>query len=157
VPLLDKLRINQIVFNLLSNAVKYTPEGGHIRCTVRAQPLPDGRPPLPADPVADNGIGMSGNSRRCCSLPFTQENRDDNSELRGSGLGLAITKRLVELMGGTISVESKSGSGLGIYRGPDGRTARRRRRSPRPRRRRDGRAEPAFWRGGMCCCARTIP
>jgi K+-sensing histidine kinase KdpD len=68
-PRFDKLRINQIVFNLLSNAVKYTPEGGTIRLY---GPLLRGaarRPARSLDPVADNGVGMSGNSRRCSSRP----------------------------------------------------------------------------------------
>jgi len=110
VPVIDKLRVNQIVFNLLSNAVKYTPEGGTIRYTARMDARPGNRLAVRLQ-AADNGVGMSEKFQSVLFTPFTQEARDDNSEARGSGLGLAITKRLVELMGGTISVESAIGAG----------------------------------------------
>jgi signal transduction histidine kinase len=110
VPLLDKVHFNQIIFNLLSNAVKYTPEGGRISFSSVFSPC--GSDKLSACiRVADNGIGMSEKFQEVLFSPFTQEERDDISESRGSGLGLAITKRLVELMGGTISVESEIGKG----------------------------------------------
>ena len=110
VPLQDKLRINQIVFNLLSNAVKYTPEGGSITYICRANVLPNGRISMHIQ-VADSGIGMSREFQKVLFTPFTQENRSDISESRGSGLGLAITKQLVDLMGGTIAVDSQIGRG----------------------------------------------
>jgi signal transduction histidine kinase/CheY-like chemotaxis protein len=110
VPMVDKLRVNQIVFNLLSNAVKYTPEGGEISYTGLTEKLPDGRLSMTIK-VKDNGIGMSEKFQRVLFTPFTQESRNDNSESRGSGLGLAITKHLVELMGGTIAVKSEVGVG----------------------------------------------
>ena len=113
VPLFDKLRINQIIFNLLSNAVKYTPEGGTITYTTRARALPGERMAVRLE-VSDNGIGMSESFQKLLFTPFSQENRDDNSEFRGSGLGLAITKQLVDLMGGTITVESAIGRGTRI-------------------------------------------
>ena len=110
VPLMDKLRTNQIVFNLLSNAVKYTPEGGEIRFSAVSEVLPGDRLAMKIV-AADNGIGMSEKFQKMIFDPFTQEGRNDNSEVRGSGLGLAITKRLVDLMGGTIGVESEIGKG----------------------------------------------
>ena len=110
VPLLDKLRINQIVFNLLSNAVKYTPEGGEISYYSHSELLAGQRLEMEIR-VSDNGIGMSEGFQKMLFDPFTQEGRNDNSEIRGSGLGLAITKKLVELMGGSITVESGLGSG----------------------------------------------
>lgn len=110
VPMLDKLRVNQIVFNLLSNAVKYTPEGGTIRYRVKETRLPGKYMAMHIE-VSDNGIGMSAEFQKTLYEPFTQENRDDCSELRGSGLGLAITKKLVGLMGGTIAVDSAPGRG----------------------------------------------
>jgi signal transduction histidine kinase/ActR/RegA family two-component response regulator len=110
VPLQDKLRVNQIAFNLLSNAMKYTPEGGEITYTARAQVREDGRLSMCIQ-VADNGIGISEEFQKVLFTPFTQEGRNDNSEFRGSGLGLAITKQLVELMDGSISVESTVGRG----------------------------------------------
>jgi signal transduction histidine kinase/CheY-like chemotaxis protein len=110
VPLFDKLRINQVVFNLLSNAVKYTPEGGTICYRVNETLLPENRIAMHVE-VIDNGIGMSPGFQKILFEPFTQEDRDDNSEIRGTGLGLAIAKKLVTLMGGTISVKSEPGKG----------------------------------------------
>ena len=110
VPVQDKLRINQIVFNLLSNAVKYTPENGTITYQAAAGPAADGRMTMHIE-VSDNGIGMSDSFQKVLFTPFSQEGRDDVSEQRGSGLGLAITKKLVDLMGGTISVDSQIGRG----------------------------------------------
>jgi len=110
VPVMDKLRVNQIVFNLLSNAVKYTPEGGDIRYVGSSRTLSDNRLAMQIR-VTDNGIGMSEKFQKLLFDPFTQEGRNDNSEIRGSGLGLAITKCIVELMGGTISVQSSPGVG----------------------------------------------
>jgi PAS domain S-box-containing protein len=111
VPLFDKLRINQVVFNLLSNAVKYTPEGGTVSYRAHFGPAgPDGRIEVCIE-VGDNGVGMSEEFQKVLFEPFTQENRVDASEQRGTGLGLAITKRLMDLMGGTISVSSRVGIG----------------------------------------------
>jgi CheY-like chemotaxis protein len=110
VPLFDKLRINQVVFNLLSNAVKYTPEGGTIRYRVIEKKQGGSRMSMHID-VIDNGIGMSEEFQKVLFDPFTQENRRESSEMRGSGLGLAITKRLIDAMGGTISVKSRLGEG----------------------------------------------
>jgi signal transduction histidine kinase/CheY-like chemotaxis protein len=110
VPVIDKLRINQIVFNLLSNAVKYTPEGGEIVYRSEGERLPDGRLALHIR-VSDNGVGMSEAFQKVLFTPFTQEARNENSDQRGSGLGLAITRQLVERMGGTISAVSRPGEG----------------------------------------------
>ena len=110
VPLADKLRTNQVMFNLLSNAVKYTPEGGTIAYRVVTRMSSPGR--IAVDHViSDNGIGMSDEFQNVLFEPFSQEARNDNSETRGTGLGLAIVKKLVDLMGGTIAVESKIGRG----------------------------------------------
>jgi len=110
IPLQDKLRFNQVMFNLLSNAVKYTPEGGEIRIAIREQVLDETHMKMTAT-VADSGIGMSEQFQKVLFTPFTQENRDDNSETRGTGLGLAITKKLIEAMHGTINVKSDLGKG----------------------------------------------
>ena len=107
----DKLSINRVVFNLLSNAVKYTPEGGTIWYKAEGSLRPDKKQIALHVEVRDNGIGISREFQKVIFEPFSQENRDDNSNLRGSGLGLAITKKLVELMGGTIKVESELGKG----------------------------------------------
>jgi signal transduction histidine kinase len=110
VPLIDKLRVNQIVFNLLSNAVKYTPEGGIIRYRVLEKKLDDGRMSMHID-IIDNGIGMSEDFQKVLFDPFTQENRVYSAEMRGTGLGLAITRRLIDAMDGSIAVSSRPGHG----------------------------------------------
>ena len=112
-PLVDKLRMNQIIFNLLSNAVKYSPEGSRIQYRDISSLLPDGRV-RDCIEVADQGAGMSAEFQRVLFEPFTQENRIDNSEMRGTGLGLAIAKKLLDAMGGSIQVESQLGKGTTI-------------------------------------------
>ena len=108
-PLLDKLRVNQIVFNLLSNAVKYTPEGGRIECDLD-QHFEGEKIRLTAL-VRDNGIGMSEEFQSVLFQPFTQEERMPDARSGSSGLGLAIVKRLIDLMDGSITVESAPGLG----------------------------------------------
>jgi len=110
IPIMDILRFNQIMFNLLSNAVKYTPEGGSIELEVMNELVPGHRERIAAS-VRDNGIGISKKFQEVLFDPFSQEGRNDVSESRGTGLGLAIVKKLVDLMGGTISVESRPGEG----------------------------------------------
>jgi signal transduction histidine kinase/CheY-like chemotaxis protein/ligand-binding sensor protein len=111
VPIMDKLRTNQIAFNLLSNAVKYTPEGGTITCRMEMKPLgEDGRVNLVLE-VQDTGIGISREFQKSLFMPFMQEGRNDAADNRGSGLGLAIVKKLVDRMGGTINVRSTPGKG----------------------------------------------
>jgi signal transduction histidine kinase/CheY-like chemotaxis protein/PAS domain-containing protein len=111
IPLFDKLRINQVLFNLLSNAVKYTPEGGTI-CYRANYTDPDENGRLTAEfEIGDNGRGMSEEFQKHLFESFTQESREDTSEVRGSGLGLAIVKRLMDLMGGSVSVRSRLGAG----------------------------------------------
>jgi signal transduction histidine kinase/CheY-like chemotaxis protein len=109
-PVLDILRINQIYFNLLSNAVKFTPEGGEIQVTVREELKENGRERLTVK-IRDNGIGMNEDFQKVIFEPFTQENRDDVSEKRGSGLGLAIVKKIIDAIGGTITVKSRVNEG----------------------------------------------
>jgi signal transduction histidine kinase len=110
VPVADKLRCNQIIFNLLSNAVKYTPEGGHITYSISQKEIAPRRVEI-VHRVQDDGIGMSKEFQALLFQPFTQENRLVNSEAKGTGLGLAIVKKLVDVMGGTVEVESRAGKG----------------------------------------------
>ena len=110
IPIVDILRFNQIMFNLLSNAVKYTPEGGRISLRVYNELIPGHRERITAI-VSDSGIGISGEFQKVIFEPFSQEGRSDISEDRGSGLGLSIVKKLVDLMGGTITVKSRQGEG----------------------------------------------
>jgi signal transduction histidine kinase len=110
VPMLDTLRINQVLFNLLSNAVKFTPEGGTVTCRLRERLAENGRLAIEGE-VSDTGIGMSEPFQKQLFEPFTQEMRNDNSETRGTGLGLAIVKKLLDLMGCEITVQSEMGRG----------------------------------------------
>ena len=107
----DKLRINQILINILSNAVKYTQKGGCISLSVTE--LPQGLPGCSRVrfAVADNGQGMSEDYQKVIFDPFSREQDAPVNQIRGSGLGMAITKSLVDLMGGTIQVESRLGQG----------------------------------------------
>ena len=111
IPLMDILRVNQIYFNLLSNAVKYTPEGGHIRVQLKDELCPGQKRVRVTTQISDDGIGMSEKFQKILFEPFVQENRDDSSEMRGSGLGLAIVKKIIDALGGEISVKSQIGQG----------------------------------------------
>ncbi len=107
----DKMRINQILINLLSNSVKYTPENGTI--TMRVDELPqvvDNYSRIRFT-ISDNGLGMSEDFLKVIFDPFTREDTKVTHEIQGTGLGMAITKSLVDLMGGSIKVESKLGEG----------------------------------------------
>lgn len=109
--ILDKLRFNQIVFNLLNNAVRYTPSGGRIELRMRELEQVDERLHMQLV-IRDNGIGMSKEFQEHMYEPFSREGREaENYDGRSSGLGLAIVKSLVELMGGTIRVESEPDKG----------------------------------------------
>ena len=108
-PLADRLRFNQIFFNLLSNAVKYTPAGGTVTLLCDLQRRPGGLTLYAR--VEDTGVGISPGFLPHVFEAFTQEGRSDISADRGSGLGLAIVKKMVDLMGGTIAVQSTLGQG----------------------------------------------
>ena len=110
IPLMDILRVNQIFFNLLSNSMKYTPEGGTISVHM-AETCRPGKKDRVTVIISDNGIGMSDAFQNVIFQPFTQENRNDISEMRGTGLGLAIVKKLIDAMDGKISVKSAVGKG----------------------------------------------
>ena len=107
----DKLRLSEILSNLLSNAVKYTAEGGHLALTVHGlRQTTQGYVHLLFE-VTDNGIGMSPEFVQHIFEPFSRESNSTLSGIQGAGLGMTITKSLVDLMGGTISVESVQGRG----------------------------------------------
>ncbi len=107
----DKLRINQILLNLLSNAVKYTPGNGNIRLRVEELPQVVSNYSRIRITVSDNGMGMSEEYLKVIFTPFTREESEPIRKIQGTGLGMAITKSLVDLMGGTIHVESELGKG----------------------------------------------
>ena len=107
----DKLRLNQILLNLLSNAVKYTPAGGSIGLVIEEMEQNVHRHAHLRFVVKDNGLGMSEEFVQTIFQPFSREQTNAKKEIQGTGLGMAITKNIVDLMGGTISVESKQGVG----------------------------------------------
>lgn len=107
----DKLRINQILLNLLSNAIKYTPEKGSIELCIEASDCARSNHTHIKFEVKDNGIGMSESFLKTVFDPFSREQTEATKEIQGTGLGMAITKNIVNLMGGTISVESELGKG----------------------------------------------
>ena len=101
----DRLRIKQVLVNLLSNAVKFTPEGGLIRVTARA----NGRKAVIS--VSDTGIGIPKSEHESIFDKFYQVSATTKGVREGTGLGLAITKHLVEAHGGEMSLESEPGKG----------------------------------------------
>ncbi|WP_300344162.1 response regulator [uncultured Oscillibacter sp.] len=107
----DKLRINQILINLLSNAVKYTPAGGRIEMRVEELPQVVEKYSRIRFTISDNGLGMSPEYLKVIFDPFTREEKKSTHGIQGTGLGMAITKSLVDLMGGSIRVESTPGRG----------------------------------------------
>ncbi|MCH5155025.1 MAG: response regulator [Clostridiales bacterium] len=107
----DKLRLNQIMLNILSNAVKYTQVGGTIKMNVERLKQKISNHAHIRFIVEDNGIGMSPEYLKTIFEPFSRETTDKTKGIQGTGLGMAITKNIVDLMGGTISVESELGKG----------------------------------------------
>ena len=108
--LADPNRLNQVLMNILSNAVKYTPRGGHIRFEAEELPRNEHYARYRFI-VQDDGIGMSEAYQKTLFDPFTREEKSGTNKVQGTGLGMAITKSIVDLMGGSISVESATGKG----------------------------------------------
>lgn len=108
--LVDPNRLNQVLMNILSNAVKYTPQGGHIRLDVEELSHTEHYAKY-RFVVQDDGIGMSAVYQKTLFDPFTREEKSGTNRVQGTGLGMAITKSIVDLMGGTIHVESAPGKG----------------------------------------------
>ncbi|MEO5340758.1 MAG: response regulator [Magnetococcus sp. MYC-9] len=117
----DPLRLEQVLMNLISNALKFTEQGG-VRVWVTCEQKPAGLPaepePSPTDGrvvltflVQDSGIGLSQEQSDRLFKPFSQADSSTTRQYGGTGLGLSICKRLVELMGGRIWVESRPGHG----------------------------------------------
>ena len=107
----DKQRINEILVNILGNAVKYTPEGGRIEFTINESPSSSEGFQNVRFSIKDNGIGMKPEYKDKIFDAFSREDKGSTKGIQGTGLGMAITKSLVELMGGTIRVESEEGKG----------------------------------------------
>ena len=109
--LADKLKINQILINLLSNAIKYTQSTGTINFTISQRKSAKAGFATYEFRVKDNGMGMSEEFLKHIFDPFEREATSTKSGIQGTGLGMTITKKMVELMGGTISVTSKKNEG----------------------------------------------
>ena len=107
----DKLRLDQILLNILSNAIKFTPNGGTISFRVIEKPSPAPETANFEFRIKDNGIGMSKEFQKTIFDAFTRERTSTVSGIQGTGLGMAITKNIVDMMGGTISVQSEEGKG----------------------------------------------
>jgi signal transduction histidine kinase/CheY-like chemotaxis protein len=107
----DKLRLQQVLLNILSNAVKFTEVGGAIGLRVVEKPSHTPNHARYEFRVKDNGIGMSEEFQQHIFEPFTREETSTVSGIQGTGLGMAITKNIIDMMGGTISVNSRLGEG----------------------------------------------
>ena len=106
----DELILAQVITNLLSNAVKFTPEDGLIVLNIEKTAEAGDEVTLQIE-VADNGIGISEEHQSRLFTSFEQADNTISGKFGGTGLGLAISKRIVELMGSTIWIESKLGEG----------------------------------------------
>lgn len=114
--LCDSVRLNQILLNLLSNAFKFTPAGGKINIFLEQESSPRGAEFVRTHlRVKDTGIGMSPAFKEKIFESFSREDNERVNQIMGTGLGMAITKYLVELMGGTIRVESTQGVGTEFH------------------------------------------
>ncbi len=106
----DKLRLNQILLNILTNAVKFTQAKGSISLKVSEAPVDENVSSYEFR-IKDNGIGISEEFRQNIFEAFTRERSSTVSGIQGTGLGMAITKNIVDMMGGTITVDSTEGEG----------------------------------------------
>ncbi|WP_275443066.1 PAS domain-containing hybrid sensor histidine kinase/response regulator [Petralouisia muris] len=109
--LCDKLKLNQVLLNLLSNAMKFTKPGGMVSVRIlQKKTAPEGYAAYEFQ-VKDTGIGMSPEFLKNVFEPFERERTSTVSKTQGTGLGMAITRNIVDMMGGTIAVDSKVGKG----------------------------------------------
>ena len=107
----DKTRLNQVLLNLLSNAIKFTAPGGTVSVRVsQLQNAPEGKG-LYEIRVKDTGIGMSQEFAERIFEPFERERTSTVSKIQGTGLGMAISKNIIDMMGGTIEVQTEQGKG----------------------------------------------
>ncbi|MCM1040294.1 MAG: response regulator [Ruminococcus sp.] len=113
--IVDSLRLNQVLINILGNAVKYTNAGGSVTLLIRELASEDPTVGNYEISVKDTGIGMSKEYLPHVFEVFSREYNSTVSKIQGTGLGLAITKNIVEMMGGTIRVESELGKGTEFF------------------------------------------
>ena len=109
--LADAVRIREVLVNILGNAVKFTDDGGTITFETSYHPGVDAQHMVARYKVSDTGIGMSEEFLEHIFDEFSQEESTARTKYKGTGLGMAISKRYVDLMGGTISVQSRKGAG----------------------------------------------
>ena len=107
----DRLRLSQVLLNILTNAIKFTPNGGTIGFQVIEHPTPATGTTTFEFRIEDTGIGMSKEFQETIFDAFTREQTSTVSGIQGTGLGMAITKNIVDMMGGTITVQSEEGAG----------------------------------------------
>ena len=107
----DAVRIREVLVNILGNAVKFTDDGGSIIFEMNYHPWEDDKHIVVCYRISDTGVGMSEEFVEHIFDEFSQEENSARTQYKGTGLGMAITKRYVDLMGGTISVESKKNEG----------------------------------------------
>ena len=109
--LTDTTKVKEIFVNILSNAIKYTPPGGSVMINVDELVCDESGYMMVRTRVSDTGIGMSQDYLTKIFDAFTRERNTTKSKITGSGLGMSIVKRYVDLLGGTIDVESEPGKG----------------------------------------------
>ncbi|MFD0676911.1 MULTISPECIES: response regulator [unclassified Paenibacillus] len=105
----DTLRLEQILLNLISNAIKFT-DSGHVALLIRIVEHKDGEAAIRFS-VTDTGIGMTPEQMKLLLQPFMQADQSTSRKFGGTGLGLIISKNMIEMMGGTLSIESEPGIG----------------------------------------------
>ncbi|RGY78861.1 transporter substrate-binding domain-containing protein [Dorea sp. AM58-8] len=109
--LTDTTKVKEIFVNILSNAMKYTPSGGSVMVDVAELPCDEPGYMIEKIRVSDSGIGMSPEYMTNIFEAFTRERNTTKSKIAGTGLGMSIVKKYVDLLGGTINVESELGKG----------------------------------------------
>ena len=109
--LTDVTKVKEIFVNILSNAIKYTPAGGSVMVYVDELPCDESGYMIVRIRISDTGIGMSQDYLTKIFEAFTREKNTTKSKIAGTGLGMSIVKKYVELLGGTIDVESEPGKG----------------------------------------------
>ena len=110
----DSLRIQQVFVNLMSNAIKYTPDGGNITFSIKEKPNGFSKLGCYEFSIADNGIGMTPEFQKIMFEPFSRADDHRTTKVQGTGLGMAITQNIVNLMNGSIKVDSAPGKGTRI-------------------------------------------
>ncbi len=112
----DSVRLNQVLLNLLSNAIKFTPEGGIINVYLEQENSPKGADYVRCHfKVKDNGIGMSPEFQKTIFDKFVREQKNQVNKTEGTGLGMAITKAIVDMMDGTIELQSQPDEGTEFH------------------------------------------